>query len=377
MIQLSKVILEELKSGPVKWIASFFSIILAIIVLSQYIGPHNLPPLVDNLTPDKPSPQNAGETITWTAKAVDYEDDMIQYKFFLNGDSVTEWSPQNFWVCIRDSKHASKDSYDSCKISDFIILDINQAPIIGSLVPNLPSPQEAGINVIWTALASDFDGDIGQYKFFLDGQPKTDWSDDPTWVWTTSNSNIGAHVIEVKVKDNKHNPDGDDSKANDFSIVAPLNPLPIAEILTTNKSEAEVTSQATQITDYLRTNEYKEDSLSPSCTPESKQATCSSPDSCVDCDGICWLPRTYNDGKTVCSQGKWTIKDSSPGQISSYPRTNEYKEDSLSPSCIPGSKQATCPSPDSCVDCDGICWLPRTYNDGKTVCSQGKWTISF
>lgn len=380
MMLIPKIILDELKSGPVKWIASFFSIILAILVLSQYFGLHNLPPTVDSLKADKDSPLKAGEIITWTAKAIDHENDSIQYKFFLNGDSVTEWSPQNFWiwtntkaslgenhieVCIRDGKHADQDSYDGCKISDFSILDANQAPIISSLKPNLSSPREAGVVLVWTTSASDAEGDIVQYKFFLNGKPRTDWSNDPTWIWATSPDDIGTQTIEVKAKDNKHNLDGDDSKTYDFSIVSsPLNRFPVSDIFDT------------RIAQYLRTNEYEEDSLRPSCIPESKQATCSSPDSCVDCDGKCWPPGRYAKGNTVCSQGKWTIIDSSSGQISSYPRTNEYEEDSLKPSCIPGSKHATCSSPDSCVDCDGKCWPRGSYDSGKIICYYGKWKLT-
>ena len=65
-----------------------------------------------------------------------------------------------------------------------------------------------------------------QYMFFLDGQPKTDFSENPSWTWTTSAADIGSHSIEVRARDNKHNPDGDSSKAIDFVISAPPNNPP-------------------------------------------------------------------------------------------------------------------------------------------------------
>ena len=127
-----------------------------------------------------------------------------------------------------------------------------------------------------------------------------------------------------------------------------------------------------QTSGFARTNEYTSDSIKPSCTPGSKQATCSSPDSCVDCSGQCWSPGSYPNG--ICSNGKWTLKV--PEQTSGHARTNEYTGDSIKPSCTPGSKQATCSSPDSCVDCNSNCWLPGSYDNGKTICSQGSWKLS-
>ena len=59
----------------------------------------------------------------------------------------------------------------------------------------------------------------------------------------------------------------------------------------------------------------------------------------------------------------------------SYSKSNKYTADSQNPSCVPGSKQAICPSSESCVDCKGQCWQPGYYNSGTTICSQGKWSI--
>jgi len=295
MMPILDIIFKNL-GDHIKIIASIFTIIVAIISILNYVESNNNLPVLDNLTSDKLSPQNAGETITWTAKGVDAEKDEIQYKFFLNGNAVTEWSSQNSWkwtdtrdsvgknyieANIRDGKHANADSYDGQKVAYFIILEVNQGPSINSMTSNLPSPQEEGSTIIWSTLASDSDDDAIQYKFFLDGKPKNDWSTNPTWTWTTSTADIGAHVIEAKIKDDKHKSSGDDSEVNDFTIVAAQKESNSMEKLTSDNDMDEPTIELTT-TDYLRINEYGDDSLIPSCAPGSTQATCPSPVSCVD-----------------------------------------------------------------------------------------------
>jgi hypothetical protein len=59
---------------------------------------------------------------------------------------------------------------------------------------------------------------------------------------------------------------------------------------------------------YFLTNEYEKNSLPPTCTMKSVVNYCDTSDSCVDCDGICWLPGTYlskNGVTSTCSNGKW------------------------------------------------------------------------
>lgn len=131
----------------------------------------------------------------------------------------------------------------------------------------------------------------------------------------------------------------------------------------------EASSKNSKTLGYIRTNEYIENGIEPMCEPGSRQATCSSPDSCVDCMGKCWPAGSYNSdsGVMICSEGKWTL--------SGYLRTNEYSLNSLMPNCTPGSMQAICPTRWSCVGCDGKCWAPGSYNSGTLKCSQGKWTI--
>ena len=234
--------------------------------------------------------------------------------------------------------------------------EVNLPPTINSLVSNGSDPIEPGTTIQWSASGSDPDNDKIQYKFILDGKPKTNWLDAPFWSWTTSSSDIGSHIIEVKARDGKHDLEGDAFETRAFIIEA------------SSKNSEIISSSSTGI-GYTKTNEYVENGVEPICAPGSKQSTCSSPDSCVDCKGECWSPGSYSSdsGTMVCSEGKWTLNG--------YPRTNEYSKNSLMPNCTPGSKQSICSSPNSCVDCYGECWLPGSYKSGTIKCSQGRWTI--
>ena len=103
---------------------------------------------------------------------------------------------------------------------------VNSPPMVIGLMSDKANPQEAGTTIKWTAATLDPENDKVQYKFFLDGQPRTDWSYDSTWYWTTSSVEIGSHTIEIKAKDGNHEADGDDSKSIDFTISPQQNRSP-------------------------------------------------------------------------------------------------------------------------------------------------------
>jgi hypothetical protein len=97
----------------------------------------NQPPVVTGLSPDRPSPQIAGSSITWAATANDPDGDPILTRFWLKGPStgnvwkvVQDWSTTPSWtwstgygdggeysvyVYVRDGKHAPATSYDSAR----------------------------------------------------------------------------------------------------------------------------------------------------------------------------------------------------------------------------------------------------------------------
>lgn len=93
----------------------------------------NKPPEITSLTATPSSPQPAGTEITWTAVANDPENDVISYKFYLNGVMVRDWKTDNKWVWtaekagssnkievrVIDRKHAGEDKFDDQKIAEF------------------------------------------------------------------------------------------------------------------------------------------------------------------------------------------------------------------------------------------------------------------
>jgi hypothetical protein len=104
----------------------------------------NLPPIINSLIPDRPSPHPAGTTINWTADASNPEKDPLFYKFLLKGPSTndqlvekTEWIGDNEWawitppadtgtfqveVRVRDGKHAGPESYDGRKMVEYTLI---------------------------------------------------------------------------------------------------------------------------------------------------------------------------------------------------------------------------------------------------------------
>ncbi|MGA9097962.1 MAG: SdrD B-like domain-containing protein, partial [Methanotrichaceae archaeon] len=183
-------------------------------------------------------------------------------------------------VWARDGKHANENSFDSNKVATFVItakpapvltpknvtptgnvtpptnvtpsknvtppknvtpqvnvtkpavspVENNTPPALRSLTPDKSSPQLSGTSIVWTANATDPDGDQILYRFFLNGpstsnswKPETDWAAANTWTWKTSSADVGQNQIRVWVRDGKHaNADSFDSEqVAYFTITAP------------------------------------------------------------------------------------------------------------------------------------------------------------
>ena len=216
----------------------------------------NQPPVVNSLNPNRPSPQVAGTTITWTANAYDRDGDSILYRFWLRGPStgnvwkvIRDWSTSNTWtwftdsgdageydlyVYVRDGKHRPSGSYDSgTGYGDYrLTSEVNLPPELTSLNPNRLSPLATGSTVTWTADAYDADSDLLLYKFWLRG-PSTgnvwtvvrDWSPSNTWTWDPSFGDAGEYDVYVYLRDGKHRPSGSYDSAlgyKDYQLVRPL-----------------------------------------------------------------------------------------------------------------------------------------------------------
>ncbi|VVB71482.1 Uncharacterised protein [uncultured archaeon] len=97
----------------------------------------------------------------------------------------------------------------------------NQPPELQGFDLTPASPQEIGTVIAWTAQAADAESDALQFQLLVDGTPITGWQNEPSGSWDTSNSDVGGHTVEVKVKDGNHNPEGDNSRTASFTLTAP------------------------------------------------------------------------------------------------------------------------------------------------------------
>lgn len=223
----------------------------------------NQPPILKELEADPKSPRSQGSLITWTARAIDPEQDELSYRFLLDGREVSGWSPSDSWtwnssgtaagdheitVQIIDGSHASQDSFDGELSRPYTLMEskmlsgtesaaessaappessveeasksagalaaqssiasLNQIPVLTGLEPDAISPMKMGAIVNWTAQATDPGGDQLCYKFLLDDQDVTGWSSSPLWSWNTSDAHPGSYKITVQVRDGSCTPEG-------------------------------------------------------------------------------------------------------------------------------------------------------------------------
>ncbi|MDD4651036.1 MAG: hypothetical protein PHQ34_02285 [Methanothrix sp.] len=219
----------------------------------------NETPVIESLSLDKESPQEAGAVITWTAEAHDPENDLLFYRFLLNGRPMTEWTSNNIWIWestdkdegtnqidvqVRDGKHSGSSACDDSAAAKFEIVHENLVPAISELEASPASPQPSGTEVRWLALAEDPEGDDLLYRFLLEG-PSTgeetrivrDWSSDNSWIWKTCQADVGESRIIVQVRDGRHSGsnEGDDIREASFSVESANSP-PILEELSSDPS---------------------------------------------------------------------------------------------------------------------------------------------
>ena len=106
-------------------------------VPSEEIANPNSAPFIDSLISDKLSPQELGSIITWKAQARDPDGDTVLFRFFLDDETVTDWTTENSWTWIpnqagshrievraRDGKHAGISGLDHRLAERFIINDL-------------------------------------------------------------------------------------------------------------------------------------------------------------------------------------------------------------------------------------------------------------
>jgi hypothetical protein len=196
-------------------------------------------PVLQTLEPDRSSPQSAGASITWTAKAGDAEGDKILYKFQVDGLDQANWSSSNSWiwntsdfaagdhkvaVLVRDGRHAQASSYDAIQNASFTLQAPNKPPVLEKLEPDKTSPQVQGATVSWKASARDPDGDKVQYRFLLNGRAMNRWSETDHWNWSTKDLSAGDYRISVQARDGNHASEesGDCSLDSVFSLISEI-----------------------------------------------------------------------------------------------------------------------------------------------------------
>ncbi len=224
---------------------SFDSIINASFTLSL----PNQAPVLELLKPDRTSPQGKGSIITWTASANDPDNDQINFKFMKNDEAVSDWSPSGTWVwdtssekpgdykitvLAKDGLHASRDSFDSSRESNFALTLPNSIPEVMELKADRPGPQVAGSAITWTALAIDPDGDQISYKFLVNDKEVGQWSPSNSWVWDTSSASPGEYRIIVQARDGSHSSEESFDSSKDAAMtitVADTNQPPVLSSL--------------------------------------------------------------------------------------------------------------------------------------------------
>jgi hypothetical protein len=160
-----------------------------------------------NLTGDQ-----VDEIIKWLK--LEYEAD----KIFTHIDTDTEevWLNLDWGADEKGNVHPGGPFYQGDKHYVITIRDTfgktqlklpeksNKPPALISLNPDKTDPQVTGTAITWTASAKDPDKDRILYRFLLNDEPVTDWSNNNSWTWTTVNDDAGKNQIEVRIRDGKH-----------------------------------------------------------------------------------------------------------------------------------------------------------------------------
>ena len=214
-------------------------------------GDGNLPPVLESLTPDRPSPQPPGTAIFWRAKATDYEEDKILYKFLVDGREANKWSRIGSWswltsglspgnyeisALVRDGNHASESSFDHAINVSFALAPLNRPPALKELISERSSPVPLGESITWRVTAVDPDNDTIYYRFLKDGQEERGWDTSPSWIWNTTSENAGRYVISVQAKnDGQASQESFDSSMDQRFELIPSNGLPEISGLQTDR----------------------------------------------------------------------------------------------------------------------------------------------
>jgi hypothetical protein len=128
---------------------------------------------------------------------------------------------------VRDGRHAGVNKWDDHKeFFGYSLLSAlpNSPPTISSLSPDKASgSQLPGSTITWTCSASDPEGDVLVFRFFVRSSGGSwsivqDWSGSNAWSWTPSTA--GSYDVACHVRDGKHQgPSGWDDHKEAYGYV--------------------------------------------------------------------------------------------------------------------------------------------------------------
>jgi hypothetical protein len=133
---------------------------------------------------------------------------------------MRKWSSSNQWTWETTDadigvdnriKCVVKDKYGEIDAENYLNYEIKKPvnpPTVDVFKPNLEEPQPAGINVTWSCLGNDADGDLLRYIFRIRG-PSTNntwvtmrgYRKGRKWRWLTTEEDVGETDVKCVVKD--------------------------------------------------------------------------------------------------------------------------------------------------------------------------------
>jgi hypothetical protein len=184
-------------------------------VVSTPAGPVTAVAVTTNLA----SPQTVGTQVMVTANATGTSGN-YQYQFVLRNpagvwtivqpySSSPSWtwntaalSAGNYFIQVWARNAGSNSAYEAYIGMPFDLVLTPMSPVTSvALSPNMPSPQNPGAQVIFTASATGTTGNY-QYQYLL-RNPAGVWtvvqaySSTPTWTWNTTGGPSGAYFLQV------------------------------------------------------------------------------------------------------------------------------------------------------------------------------------
>ncbi len=189
-------------------------------------------PTITSLTPSLSSPRGQGTALDFICIAADVDSDAILYRFFLTGPGtaskkkvVKDWSKLNSWqwtpgagdigsntieVQVRDGNNAGEGGYDATANISFAVSS-NTAPTISSVYVNEPGDPFVDDKIHVVATATDTNGDLILYKFWLyretvgaSWEQLTGWQSENWILYQIDRMDYETISIKCQVRDGKH-----------------------------------------------------------------------------------------------------------------------------------------------------------------------------